>query len=202
MKGALDGCCMIKNIIRSPYHGKFNAGYNSDSVKELFKGRKISDKRRTTLSKTSIMKHSEKCIAPYNKKVNQTNEWHIEVFHAVRVEGWKVAQIVRLVRKKKGSFGWDEIVHTDKKFKSLSRIVAVALKWFKQKLELILINWNLCHISRQNFSQNKVLIIVYNTSSENWIKEESVGKGIFLVHQRPPEEESMSYEDNYVSQSD
>ena len=107
---------------------KFNAGYNSYSTKARFKVRKILDKWRTTLSKTSIMKHTEKCIALYNKKGNQTNEWHIEVFHAVRVEGRKVAEIARLIHKQKGASGWDGIVHTDKQFKSLSIRAEDALK--------------------------------------------------------------------------
>ena len=47
---------------------KFNAGYDSHAAKELFKIREKSDKRKTTLSNTSIMTHTEKCIALYNKK--------------------------------------------------------------------------------------------------------------------------------------
>ena len=80
------------------------------------------------MSNTSIMAHTDKCIALYNKKGNQTNEWRIEVFHAVRVEGRKVADIARLIRKEKYASEWDGIIHTDKQFKSLSRRVAEALK--------------------------------------------------------------------------
>ena len=46
---------------------KFNAGYDADAAKELFKVSKRLDKRRTTLSKTSIMTHTENIyFAPYN----------------------------------------------------------------------------------------------------------------------------------------
>ena len=68
------------------------------------------------------MTHNEKCIALHNKKVNQTNEWRIEVFHAVRVEGRKFADIEKIIRKEKGASGWDGIGHTDKKWKSLTPI--------------------------------------------------------------------------------
>ena len=81
---------------------KFNAGYYSYSAKEFFEVRRILDKRRITLSNTSIMTHTDKCIALYNKKGNK-NECRIEVFHAVRVEGRKVEDIARLVKKEKGA---------------------------------------------------------------------------------------------------
>ena len=44
------------------------------------------------------MTHTVKCIALYNKKGNQTNEWRIEIFHAVKVEVRKVADTARLIR--------------------------------------------------------------------------------------------------------
>ena len=47
---------------------KFNACFDSYAVRELFKVGKILDKRRTTLSKTIIMTHTEKYIALYNKR--------------------------------------------------------------------------------------------------------------------------------------
>ena len=78
---------------------KFNAVYDSDVAKELVKLSKRSDKRRKTLSKTSIMMHNDKFIALYNKIGNKTNEWRIEVFHAVRVEGQKVAEIEIIIVK-------------------------------------------------------------------------------------------------------
>ena len=66
---------------------KFNAGYDSYAANELQKAQKRSGKHRTNLSETSIMIHNDKCISLYKKKGNKTNEWRIEVFHAVRVEG-------------------------------------------------------------------------------------------------------------------
>ena len=86
------------------------------------------------------MTHTEKCIALYNKKVNQTNEWRIEVFHAMRVKGRKVAQIAIIIRKDKVTSVWDGIGNTDKKIKSLSRIVSEALK---------MVNWNIFNITRE-----------------------------------------------------
>ena len=81
---------------------KFNAGYASYAAKGNFKVRKISDKRRTTFSKTSIMKHTDKYIALYNKKGNQTNEWRID---AERVKVRWVVEIARLIHKDKGASG-------------------------------------------------------------------------------------------------
>ena len=107
---------------------EFNAGYDSDAAKKNFRVKKISDKRRTTFSKTSNMKHTDKYIALYNKKGNKTNEWRIDIFHAVRVGVRKVAEIARLVHKEKGASGWDGIGHTDKQFKPLIRRVVEALK--------------------------------------------------------------------------
>ena len=46
----------------------------------------------------------------------------------MRFEGRKVADISRLILKDKCVYGWDGIGHTDKQFKSFSRIVADALK--------------------------------------------------------------------------
>ena len=75
------------------------------------------------------MTHTENIyFAPCNKKGNQTNEWRIKVFHAVRVEGWKVAYIEKIIRKEKGASGWDGIGHTDKQFNSLNRRVEEALE--------------------------------------------------------------------------
>ena len=74
------------------------------------------------------MTHTDKCIALYNKKGNKTNEWRIDIFHAVRVGVRKVAEIARLVHKEKGASGWDGIGHTYKQFKSFSRRVEEALK--------------------------------------------------------------------------
>ena len=49
---------------------EFNAGYDSDAAKENFKVSKRSDKRRTTLSKTSIMTHNKKCIDLFQPKTS------------------------------------------------------------------------------------------------------------------------------------
>ena len=80
------------------------------------------------MSKTSIITHTDRYIALYNKKGNQTNEWRIEVFHAVRFDGQNVEDISRLIHKEKCAYGWYGIGHTARQFKSLSTIVAYALK--------------------------------------------------------------------------
>ena len=82
------------------------------------------------------MTHTVKCIALYNKKGNQTNEWRIEIFHAVKVEVRKVADTARLIRKEKGVSGWYRIVHTDRKLKSLSIRVAEKLKRVEAEYEI------------------------------------------------------------------
>ena len=74
------------------------------------------------------MKHTDKYIALYNKKGNQTNEWRID---AERVQVRWVVEIARLIHKDKGASGQDGIGPTDKKFKSLSSRVAGAFKRVK-----------------------------------------------------------------------
>ena len=97
----------------------------------------------------------------------------------MRVEGRKVADIARLIRKYKGASGWDGIGHTDKQFKPLSRRVAEALKRFEAEYVM---NFDQLESTSHNKAEKalkKVFINVYNTPSENWIKKESDRKGIF-----------------------
>ena len=78
----------------------------------------------------------------------------------MRVEGRKVANIEKIIRKEKGASGWDGIGHTDKKLKSLSRRVAEALKRVESEDGIKLDNLESMSHNKAKKYQKKVFINV------------------------------------------
>ena len=75
----------------------------------------------------------------------------------MRVEGRKVSDMARLIRKKKYESEWDSIVHTDKQFKSLSRIFAEALKRVGAEFGINLDQLeSMSHNKAENFSKESI----------------------------------------------
>ena len=83
----------------------------------------------------------------------------------MRVEGRKVTDIEILIRKDKCLSGWDGIGHIDKQFKSISIRVAEILKRVEAEDGINLGQLESMPHSKAIFSQKKVFINFYNTSS-------------------------------------
>ena len=83
----------------------------------------------------------------------------------MRVEGRKVTDIERLIHKDKCLSGWDKIGHIDKQFKSISIRVAEILKRVEAEYGINLGQLESMPHNKAIFSQKKVFINFYNTSS-------------------------------------
>ena len=104
----------------------------------------------------------------YNTKGNQRNEWKIAVHYAAVKENEQIATIARLIRKKKGSAGWDGIAYTDKEFKAIrKKVMEATRKIGKNAIDIDALEKLLSH--------KKEVILKRKYSAMTTIKKHNVG---------------------------
>lgn len=119
---------------------KVHTKYNDDAARRQFCVEKRYERRGNTTKQREDWSEFEKCIHLYNPKGQQTTEWKLAVFNAIKVDHKQVSEVSREIRKKRGPRNWKGNT-TEKMYQNIRQTVNRALrviasnKFDKEKLQ-------------------------------------------------------------------
>ena len=85
-------------------------------------------KKNATSTASSKDSDKQKCVTIYKKNGHQNNGWKLEVYYTLTNIDCKKCKLVRYIREKSGSRGWDGT--RDKELKNISEKVVETHKLF------------------------------------------------------------------------